>query len=363
MTVTAPMTATLRYASPVDASVHGQYRGFGPVVRRCEGRVTRDGSSGFLAEPGRYHVYARWGCPASQRLVIIRGLAGLADVVSVSYVDGVRDGRGWAFRPTTGPDPVNGYTLLREAYETTQPGYDGDAAVPLLWDRHRMRVVSNEAVTIGVDLATAFRHHAKAAELYPPRLAAAIEHIGAEVAATVATPVARALRDPAAASALRATLRSLDARLATRHRLLGNQLTDADIRLWVLLVRLDAGPNAHGGIGPRLDTYRHLWRWARELYDVPAFGTSTRFDLFAAPLADLPPWSLRLDRPMPHVADRTQPAGTSNAAGAGPARVRFRTDDAARHARDANLAVRLEGAHRADGVCPNPLPRRSVHLL
>lgn len=278
------------YASPVDASAHGPYRPADRTVRRFTGRLSVDGSSGYPADPGRYHLYARWACPHSHRLAIIREMAGLADVVSLSYVDGLRDGRGWAFRAGTGPDPVNGFTLLRQAYEATQPGYHGEVAVPMLWDRHRLRVVSNEPVTMGTDLATAFRHHARAIDLYPAPSAAKIEQIGDEITAQVAAPAARAHLDRAAASVLRAALRRFDARLATRHRLLGTRLTDADIRLWVQIVRLDAGPNAHRTIGPRLDSYRQLWRWARELYDLPAFRSTTRFETFAAPLADLPAW-------------------------------------------------------------------------
>jgi glutathionyl-hydroquinone reductase len=161
-------------------------------------------------------------------------------------------------------------------------------SVPLLWDRHSSCIVSNDPIAIGIDLATAFR--TRAVDLYPSRLATEIERAGDSVTAQIQHPAARAVYDPSAAHAVRAALRQLDARLATRHRLLGHQLTDADVRLWVVLVRLDAGPNAHGAIGPRLDSYRHLWRWARELYDIPAFRTTTRFDTFAAPLADLPRW-------------------------------------------------------------------------
>jgi putative glutathione S-transferase len=160
----------------------------------------------------------------------------------------------------------------------------------MLWDRQGSRVVSNEPVTIGLDLATAFRRGASAAGLYPRSLAADIERVGARVATDIATGAVLAAYSPSAAARLRGALREVDALLATRHRVLGNQLTDADIRLWVVLARLDAGPNAHGAIGPRLDTYRHVWRWAQELYDVPAFRSTTRWAAFAAPFADLPPW-------------------------------------------------------------------------
>src|SRR5260370_765685 len=100
-------TAFPRYASPVDFDAYGQYgagRGFdsGQAFKRprypFRGRITADGSSGYRAEPGRYHLYISWGCPWAQRTAIVRKLMGLAEVVSLSYVDDERDGRAWAFR-------------------------------------------------------------------------------------------------------------------------------------------------------------------------------------------------------------------------------------------------------------------------
>ena len=129
------------YASPVDYDAYGQYgpgRGFnqGQAFQRpryrFQGRITADGSSGYRAEPGRYHLYISWGCPWAQRTAIVRQLKRLAGVVSLSYVDDTRDGRGWAFRERRGPDPVNGFTLLAQAYEATEPGYDGHVSVPVL---------------------------------------------------------------------------------------------------------------------------------------------------------------------------------------------------------------------------------------
>ena len=107
MVTSAGTTPVPRYASPVDYDTYGQYgpgRGFdrGQEWRRpryrFQGRVTADGSSGFPAEAGRYHLYISWGCPWAQRTAIARKLMGLEDVVSLSYVDDERDGRGWAFR-------------------------------------------------------------------------------------------------------------------------------------------------------------------------------------------------------------------------------------------------------------------------
>jgi putative glutathione S-transferase len=101
-------------------------------VQRVRRKLVRKArrTSGLRAEAGRYHLYAGWFCPWSQRVTIERVLNGLEDVVSVSYVDDARDDRGWAFRETHGSDPVNGFTLLRAADDATEPGLDGLPALP-----------------------------------------------------------------------------------------------------------------------------------------------------------------------------------------------------------------------------------------
>ena len=149
----------VRYASPVDPAAYGPYRsasrpGDHRPRLRFTGRLTADGSSGFQAEPGRYHLYAGWFCPWSQRVVLQVVVNGLSDVIGISYVDDVRDGRGWAFRQTHGPDPVNGFTLLRQAYEATEPGFDGHIGVPVLWDTRYGRVVSNDYRSSGLDITS-----------------------------------------------------------------------------------------------------------------------------------------------------------------------------------------------------------------
>jgi len=108
---------------------------------------------------------------------------------------------------------------------------------------------------------------------------------------TVSRRVGRAVYDSTTADRLLATFRDLNARLAHRRYLLADSITVADIRLWVTLVRYDAGPNAHGAIGPKLSAYQHLWRYARELYRQTAFRATTDFAEFAAPFADLPDWT------------------------------------------------------------------------
>jgi putative glutathione S-transferase len=233
----------------------------------------------------------------------VHALRGLHDVVSVSYVDGRRDGRGWGFRGETGPDPVNGFTLLREAYDATEPGFDGHVSVPTLWDRTTGTVASNQYTTIGIDLATRFTGLGQPVlDTYPADLAAEIEALDAWVGPAVNRGANRAATDTAARDDLHAAFGDLDARLAGDRFLLGELPTEADIRLFVTLVRFDAGVNATGAAGRRLDTYPHLWAYARDLYGTPGFRETTRFDTFSRPGARLPDWDAPVDRGRPVVA-------------------------------------------------------------
>jgi glutathionyl-hydroquinone reductase len=281
-----------RYASPADTDRYGEYRiRLDPADRRplhrFAGRVVAPGDDGaaapgrVVAEPGRFHLYAARFSPWSHRSLLVVSLAGLEDVVSVSYVHPERDARGWAFREPTGEDPVNGFTLLREAYEATEPGFDGHVSVPALWDRATDRVVSNTPGTLDVDLATAFSEWSTTGvELYPPDLRGEIDQLdwwigpvvnhGAQHANDVGvgggetsrgdTEIARA-----AQRALHSALGTLNALLAESRYLLGGRLTLADIRLWVTLVRF----------GPALREYDALWQYTRDLLDRDAFRSTT----------------------------------------------------------------------------------------
>ncbi|WP_371483798.1 glutathione S-transferase C-terminal domain-containing protein [Kitasatospora sp. NBC_00315] len=293
------MSRTPRYADAVDTAVHGEYRinrapGDDRPLYRFTGRITADGSSGFRAEPGRYHLYAGWFCPWAQRVTIQRALNGLQEVVSVSYVDGGRDGRGWAFRETHGPDPVNGFTLLREAYEATEPGFDGHISVPTLWDRETGRIVSNDFAGIGIDLATQFGPWGNGGEFYPEPLRARIEELDRWLGPAVNQGVSVAAGAGPAAGAARGALLTafaeLDARLGQGRYLLGERLTEADVRLWVALARYDVAANATRAINPGLAEFPNLWDYARDLYQQEAFTATTDFATFSAPGAKLPDW-------------------------------------------------------------------------
>jgi glutathionyl-hydroquinone reductase len=252
------------------------------------GRITADGSSGYPAEPGRYHLYISWACPWAHRSAIVRELLGLQDVISLSAVDPVRDGRGWAFRDGDGYglDPVNGFALLREAYEATEPGYDGHVSVPVLWDKQTGKIVSNNFPDITVDLETQFGAWADPAyELYPQPLRPQIDEINELVYATVNNGVYRSgfagtqESYHEAVTALFGTLDLLEQRLTGQRYLTGDTLTEADVRLWVTLARFDAVYYSHFKCNlRRLSDYPALWAYARDLYARPAFRGTTRFE-------------------------------------------------------------------------------------
>jgi putative glutathione S-transferase len=287
-------------ATPVDTTIYGEYR----ITRRADdprplyrftNRISDDSRTGFTPRAGRYHLYAGWFCPWSHRVTITRALAGLDDIITVSYVDGARDGRGWAFRERYGPDPVNGFTLLRQAYEATEEGFDGHISVPTLWDRATAGVVSNDFKTMGIDFAIRFRSLAEpVVDTYPERYRDEIEELDAWLSPVVnhgATAASRPGPDGVRARiALLDAFAALDERLATRRYLVGPTLTEADIRLWVTLVRYDVGPNAQRSINPGLHEYPHLWAYARDLYTLPAFRATTDFESFTAPGAEVPNW-------------------------------------------------------------------------
>jgi glutathione S-transferase/putative glutathione S-transferase len=298
MTMTAEQAASPRYASPVDFGAYGQYgagRGFdsGQAFKRprypFRGRITADGSSGYRAEPGRYHLYISWGCPWAQRTAIVRKLKGLEDVVSLSYVDDQRDGRGWAFRASRGPDPVNGFTLLAEAYEATEPGFSGHVSVPVLWDRQTAAIVSNNFPDITIDLGTAFGEYGDTpADLYPSALRGEIDALNERVYETVNDGTYRVAGATTEQDyqelrhRLIGTLEDLDGRLATRRYLFGATVTEADVRLWPTLARFDLGYNPLAKISERrLVDFPVLWDYARDLYQRPAFRDTTEFSSFA----------------------------------------------------------------------------------
>jgi putative glutathione S-transferase len=252
-------------------------------------RITADGSSGFPAVAGRYHLYVSLACPWAHRAIIVRRLLGLEPTISMSVVDPVRDERGWAFREGRGhgPDPVCDFQFLSEAYLLTDPEYTGRYTVPCIWDRVTRRLVTNNFPDITIDFETQFTafHRGGAPDLYPLALRREIDEVNALVYRDVNNGVYRAgfaiSQEPyeAAVRALFDRLDWLEARLARQRFLVGAQLTEADIRLFTTHVRFDAVYFGHFKCNlRRLVDYPTLWGYARDLYQREGFGDTVDFD-------------------------------------------------------------------------------------
>jgi glutathionyl-hydroquinone reductase len=269
----APSTGSL------PAITGGQIRRQGTFT----GRITRDGSSDFPAEPNRYQLYASLACPWSQRTLIVCRLLGLDRVIGLTLTDPVANEQGWRFADGDG-DPLTGARFLADLYRVTDPGYQGPFTVPLIWDLRTRRIVSNDVAQITVMLETEFRpfHKPGAPDLYPASRRRDIESLATLIFHTVNTGVYKAGLATTQASyeqaveAVFTTLDALEERLARRRFLLGDMLTEADIRLYPTLARFDAVYYQMFNCNLRpLTDYRHLWAYARDLYTLPGFGETT----------------------------------------------------------------------------------------
>ncbi len=277
----APVAEPANTTSSLPAITGGAIRRQGTFT----GRVTRDGSSGFPAEPARYQLYASLSCPWSQRTLIAARLLGLDRVVGLTLTDPVVDERGWRFGSgDTGTDPLTGARFIADIYRATSPGYQGPYTVPLLWDLRTRQVVSNDVAQITVMLETEFRayHRPGAPDLYPAARRREIESLATLIFHTVNTGVYKAGLATSqsdyeqAAEGIFTTLDALDERLARRRFLLGDHLTEADVRLFPTLARFDTVYYQLFRCNTRrLVDYRQLWGYARDLYQHPGFGETT----------------------------------------------------------------------------------------
>ncbi len=259
----------------------------GGLIRRqgtFTGRITRDGSSGFPAESARYQLYASLACPWSQRTLIVCRLLGLDRVIGLTLTDPVADEDGWRFTDEVGGDPLTGAHRLADLYQATDPHYLGPYSIPLIWDMKTRQIVSNDVAQITVMLETEFRpyHRQGAPDLYPSARRRDIESLATLIFHTVNTGVYKAglattqASYDQAAEALFTTMDALEERLARRRFLLGDQLTEADIRLYPTLARFDAIYYQMFNCNLRkLTDYPQLWGYARDLYTHPGFGETT----------------------------------------------------------------------------------------
>jgi putative glutathione S-transferase len=251
-------------------------------------RVTADGSSGYQAEPGRYHLYVSYACPWAHRTIIFRRLKVLEGVVGISVVDPIRDERGWAFTDDVGgPEPVNGFRFLAEAYQATDTDFDGRVTVPVLWDKQTGRIVNNESSEIIRMLNSEFDEWARGSvvDFYPEPLREEIDAINADVYENVNNGVYRcgfAASQEAydeAYEKLFDALGRLEARLENRRYLMGKKQTEADWRLFTTLVRFDPVYVGHFKCNERrLVDYPNLWAYTRDLFQTPGVAQTVYMD-------------------------------------------------------------------------------------
>lgn len=257
-------------------------------ANRFTDRITADGSSGWKAEPGKYRLVVCLACPWAHRALIVRGLLGLEDAISLAVVDPVRDEKGWRFTlDEHGRDPVLGIEYLSEAYLRTDPTFEGRYTVPSIIDVASGRVVTNDYPQITLDFSTEWRefHKPDAPDLYPEALRAEIDEVIEPIFRNVNNGVYRcgfASSQEAyeeAFDTLFAELDRLSARLENQRYLVGNQLTEADIRLFTTLVRFDAAYHGHFKCNRnKLSEMPVLWAYARDLFQTPGFGETVNFD-------------------------------------------------------------------------------------
>jgi glutathionyl-hydroquinone reductase len=256
---------------------------------RFRDRITADGSSGFAAEPGRYHLYVAHGCPWAHRTLIYRALKKLDGAISVAYsVPGLR-AQGWTFEsdpayPDCTPDTVNGFHYLHEAYTATEPRYTGKVTVPTLWDNKTRRIVNNESPDIIRMLNSEFAGIAgDDVDFYPKPLRAEIDRLNELIYVNVNNGVYRCgfaksqAAYEAAYDALFATLDELEARLARQRYLLGSRITESDWRLFPTLVRFDVAYFSLFRCNrQRIADYPNLSGYMRDLYAVPGVAATVK---------------------------------------------------------------------------------------
>ncbi|HTU14324.1 MAG TPA: glutathione S-transferase family protein [Solirubrobacterales bacterium] len=248
--------------------------------------VTADGSSGFKAEPGRYHLYVSYACPWASRTIIYRRLKGLEDVISMTVVDPIRDEEGWRFYPDD-PDPVNGFPFLAEAYRLTDPDFSARVTVPLLWDKRENRAVNNESSEIIRMLNSEFNAFAENPELdlCPEDLREEIDRLNERIYDSINNGVYRcgfATQQETYEEAFVELFEALDwvdDILAGKRYLTGDQITEADWRLFVTLIRFDAVYVGHFKCNQRrIADYDNLSGYLRELYQQPGIAETVDFD-------------------------------------------------------------------------------------
>lgn len=256
--------------------------------------VTPDGSAGptgdggFKAEPGRYRLYISLACPWAHRVNVARHLKGLTDQIDLVVVHWLMKEGGWSFRDgdCVTPDPLMGADNLHQIYTAAKPDYSGHVTVPVLWDKQTDTIVNNESADLLRMLGSAFDEcGANDLDLYPAPFRDEINAVNDEVYDAVNNGVYKA-GFAASQSAyndavipLFEMLGQLEERLEGKEWLVGDRLTEADIRLWTTLIRFDPVYNTHFKCNiRRIRDYPNLSALTRRLYDFGDLAQTVNFD-------------------------------------------------------------------------------------
>jgi putative glutathione S-transferase len=255
---------------------------------RFTDRPSNEAGARWPVAAGRYRLVWSRACPWAHRSRIVLGLLGLDEAVSIATVDPIRDESGWRFTlDEGGRDPVLDIGFLSEAYLRTDPSYDGRVTVPALVDVESGLVVSNDYPQMSLDFSTEWRalHREGAPDLYPEALREEIDEVNEVVFRDVNNGVYRcgfAVSQEAydeAFTALFGRLDWLSERLSRQRYLVGDTITEADVRLFTTLVRFDAAYHGHFKCNRhKLTELPVLWAYARDLFQTSGFGDTVDFD-------------------------------------------------------------------------------------
>jgi putative glutathione S-transferase len=250
-------------------------------------RITRDERDGWPVEAGRYRLIAAKACPWATRSIIVRSLLGLEDVISMGLAAPVHDDRSWTFDlDPDGRDPVLGVHFLRDAYERRFGSYDKGITVPAMVDVPTGGVVTNDFPWITHDLFFEWSDHHRegAPDLWPDAVRDEMDEVMQRVYDEVNDGVYQcgfAGSQNAYERAYDVLFRALDwleERLTTRRYLMGDTITEADVRLFTTLARFDAVYHGHFKCNRnKLTEMPALWAYARDLFQTPGFGDNTDF--------------------------------------------------------------------------------------
>ena len=250
-------------------------------------RITADGSSPWPVEAGRYRLVVARACPWANRAIIVRRLLGLESAISMGLCGPTHDASSWTFDLDPGGlDPVLGIPRVKDAYEARQPGYPRGITVPAIVDVPSGAVVTNDFPAITLDLGSQWREHHRdgAPDLYPQAHREEIDKVNHRVYTEVNNGVYRCgfagtqESYDAAYARLFGALDWLEERLATRRYLVGESITEADVRLFTTLARFDAVYHGHFKCNrSTLSAMPVLWAYARDLFTTPGFGDTTDF--------------------------------------------------------------------------------------